>query len=304
MISIIIVTWNCEHFIENCINSIIKHVNNYEIIIVDNNSSDKTCEIVKSIKNEEIKLVELKDNIGFSKGNNIGVQYSKYENIVLLNPDTILLSDGLNDLVKELDDSVGLIGCKLLNEDRTLQPSCYMFDTPVNIFNEQFQIGRLLPSKLKNKYSPYLGEHEKKQSVDWVVGAFMLMKRSFFIEINGFSEDYFLYAEDMDLCYKVKLAGKKVIFTPNYKIIHLGGQSEKSDNNTTNKFKKMLDSRQKFSEKYNFKKNMSTFLFSYRFKYFITMVLNILTINKSKLIISKKTKYYNYVEYIKEIIKS
>jgi GT2 family glycosyltransferase len=83
------------------------------------------------MNNENVRLVELNENVGFSKGNNIGVQYAKYDNILLLNPDTVLISDGLNNLVKELDDSVGLIGCKLLNEDRTLQPSCYMFDTPV-----------------------------------------------------------------------------------------------------------------------------------------------------------------------------
>ncbi|MCD5324129.1 MULTISPECIES: glycosyltransferase family 2 protein [Pontibacillus] len=301
MISVVIVTWNCERVITDCLKSLEQYLPNSEVIIVDSNSQDKTCKVIEDLKQGNIRLIKLNENVGFSKGNNIGVSYAKNENILLLNPDTVLIKPGLEKIVGYLNDKIGLIGCKLLNQDYSLQPSCYMFDTPINIVIEQFQIGRFFPDKYKKRFSPYLGDHNKKLYVDWVIGAFMIISKDLYDKVEGFSEDYFLYSEDMDLCYKVSQKGMKVLFTPDYEIIHIGGQSEANDSNTSNKFKKMLDSRLVFSKKYNHRRNMRTFLLSYTIKLFIFSILRFITQN-NKQVQSKYNKYKNYRIYIKHIL--
>lgn len=301
MISVVIVTWNCELVIIDCLNSLEKYLPNSEIIIVDSNSQDKTCKVIEDLNKENIKLVKLNENVGFSKGNNIGVSYAKSKNILLLNPDTILIKPNLEKIIGYLDDKIGLIGCRLLNQDYTLQSSCYMFDTPSNIIFEQFQIGKFLPGKYKERFTPYLSKHNKKMFVDWVIGAFMIISKDLYNEVGGFSEDYFLYSEDMDLCYKVYKKGLKILFTPDYEVIHIGGHSEANDNNSTNKFKKMLDSRLVFSKKYNFKKNMVTFLYSYTIKFCISSILRFFSPNNKK-VQNKYNKYKKYRLYIKLIL--
>lgn len=300
MISVVIVTWNCEKVIIDCLESLKKYLPNSEIIVVDSNSQDNTCKVIDDLNLGNLRLIKLNENVGFSKGNNIGVSYAKNENILLLNPDTILIKPGLEKLVGYLDDKIGLIGCKLLNQDYTLQPSCYMFDTPINIIIEQFQIGRFFSKKYKERFTPYLSGHDKKMYVDWVIGAFMIISKDLYDKVGGFSEDYFLYSEDMDLCYKVTEKGMRVLYTPDYEIIHIGGQSEATDSNSSNKFKKMLDSRLVFSKKYSLRRNMRTFLITYSIKLFIFRILRLITLNNNQ-VENKYYKYKNYKMYIKLI---
>lgn len=296
MISIIIVTWNNEDLICNCINSILKYEKNVEIIIVDNNSADNTVLKAREMNKEEVKVIPLKGNLGFSKANNIGVDAATGENILFLNPDTLFIETGLNEVFSRLDENIGIVSCRFLNADGSLQPSCYNFDTPFNILLEQFMLGNLFPNYLREMLTPYLGKHNKTRTVDWTVGAFLAMKKTDFLTINGFTEDYFLYSEDMDICYKIKkVAGKKTLFDSNFKIIHLGGQSEKKDISST-KHQKLLDSKFVFSKIHGLNKNIPTLLFSYRMKHFIFLSLSMFLSKKD--FNSKLTKYKSAKEYL------
>ncbi len=294
-ISVVIVTWNNSDVIGNCLDSFMKYTDkdSIELIIVDNNSQDSTCKIVESYQKKLcIKLIQSPDNLGFAKANNLGVLQASYENILLLNPDTVLMEFGLEELPKKLEnEKVGILGSKLLNADYTLQPSMYKFDNVINILIEQFQIGRVLPESFKKKYSPYLSKHDIFQNTDWVIGAFMLLQKSDFTSINGFSEDYFMYSEDMDLCYKMKEKGKKIVYDPTYSIIHIGGTAEVQDFNSS-KQEKMFLSRNTFAKKYDYRLNIPTFLLCYRIKFFISYMIG----NRNKI-----DYYKNTIENLKKI---
>lgn len=267
-ISIIIVTWNSKNDVIRCIDSILKYETNIEIIVVDNDSSDGTVKALYEYNNlGVVKVFALKKNLGFSKANDFGYRNATGSKILFLNPDTYFIEKGLDELSNRLDNEIGMIGCKLLNEDRTLQPSIFKFDSPFNIMMEQFQLGKLLPEFLKRKLSPNYSKHNKIMNVDWLVGAFLLLSKEDCDAIGGFSTDYFMYAEDMDIAYKIHNIGKKVVFNPCYSIVHVGGSSEKQDVNSTKK-QKMFQSRKKFSDKYGFN-NMNVFYFAYVLKYII-----------------------------------
>lgn len=295
-ISIIIVTWNSEDVIENCLKSISKFSKKSEVILVDSNSSDKTIQIVMGMNMSFVKVIKLNENVGFSKANNIGAKHATTNTLLLLNPDTILIMEGLEKIVTKLENDVGLIGCRLLNKDYSLQMSMFNFDTPKNIFLEQFMIGTLLPNKLKMKVVPYLSAHDEQWCPDWVIGAFMLIKKSVFFEVGGFSTEYFLYSEDMDLCKKVSLLGYKIMFVPSYQLIHLGGSSESKDKNIS-KQKKLLDSKYLYSQKFTLKYNMKTLFYSYKIKIFIFKVYGIFNNQKDKV-----KSYRQTTEYLKMLI--
>ncbi len=270
MISIIIVTWNNEAVIGNCIKSIFRFEKevDFEIIIVDNASTDNTLEEVRKLDFSNIKILEAKKNLGFAKANNRGAQLASGDRLLFLNPDTIFIQKGLNKVFEFIQEDIGIVGCKLLNEDLTLQASCFNFDSPKNIILEQFMIGKLLPEKFRKKCTPYLGKHDEQSTVDWVVGAFVATTKKNFQAIQGWSEDFFLYSEDMELAYKMKkYLHRSVLFLPHYKIVHLGGQSEIQDYSQS-KHIKLLESRLQFYKKYSLKSSYKTLLNCYKLKCF------------------------------------
>ncbi|ETY72718.1 hypothetical protein LFAB_16125 [Lactiplantibacillus fabifermentans T30PCM01] len=293
--SVIIVTWNNEADIEQCINSIIKFESDVQIVVVDNNSSDKTLQIVGMISSKHIIVVELHENIGFARANNIGVRHATGDYILFLNPDAYFIESGIKKLERQLNDEVGLVGCKLLDSHRKLQPSMFMFDKPINIVIEQFQLGRIFPESLKQNFVPYLSKHEKKSEADWLVGAFLLLTAEDCAQISGFSTDYFLYAEDMDIAFKVHMLGKKVVFAPDYSIVHIGGSSERQDLSSSKK-EKMFLSRKKFSEKYGFH-NMNIFYSSYLVKYVVFYFISLFTDRYKE----KSVTYKNTINILKKI---
>lgn len=275
LISIIIITWNSESVIKECIDSIMKRETNFEIIIVDNVSNDRTIDIVKSYESKiNIRIIENTSNMGFSKANNLGVANASGKYVLLLNPDTVLVMTGLSKLAQQLDKRIGMIGGKLLNEDYSVQSSMYKFDTPMNIFLEQFMIGKFFPANMKLKLTPYLTKHDRKSDVDWLVGAFLLLTKEDYLKIKGFSEDYFMYAEDMDIAYKIRKIGKKVVFDPEYELIHIGGKSEKQDFSSS-KQEKMFKSRSLFAKKYDYKNNIKWFIACYKFKLMMIKLIGI-----------------------------
>ena len=196
---------------------------NAEIIVVDNNSEDGSCQMVQTLF-PNVNLIENKFNYGFSKGNNIGVRHAKGEYICILNPDTIIAEDTFIKLLAfaENKDNLGIVGCKLINGIGSFLPESKR--------NIPYVKAALL--KLVGNPSCYYANHLKENETgkaDVLVGAFMLMKREVYIQMSGFDEDYFMYGEDIDLSYKVKKAGYDNFYFSDTTIIHFKGESTLKD---------------------------------------------------------------------------
>ncbi len=262
----VVVTWNSSQVIGKLIRSINKYETGSKVIVVDNNSTDETINIASSFTN--VKVISLDKNLGFAKANNLGFKSVKTKYVTFINPDVVLHENVTNRLVTEIEkEHIGLIGIRLTNADGTLQPTMYNFQTPFNIFIEQFEIGKILSEKLKLKYSPENSTHSQEREVEWLIGAFLFTKSSYYSAVGGFSEDYFLYSEDMDICYKYHLKGLNVVFYPKVSAVHIGSVSESQTD--TGKNLKLLNSFTIFARKYSKPSNIKTLYYCYVFKYFI-----------------------------------
>ena len=197
----------------------------FEIIVIDNNSSDGTVEMIKQ-KFPQVNLISLNKNTGFAYANNLGIKRAKGDYILLLNPDTQFKEDTLSVIAKKLesDNSIGILGCKLLNTDKSLQPSVRNFPTIASQLVILLKLHYIFPFLLNN----YLNKHfdySKEQEVDQVMGAFFCVKKEVFDTIGLLDENYFIWFEEVDFCYRAKKAGYKVLYTPKISVIHYGGQS-------------------------------------------------------------------------------
>lgn len=230
MVTVIIVTYNSENFIRKCLKGIQEKTNgiDYEIIVVDNNSSDRTAEIIyKEFK--DVRLIRNSKNVGFGAANNIAISRSSGDFIMLLNPDTVLENNALKiltDYMKTHED-VGCAGAKLLNFDGTLQLSCRRFPNFLNVFfGRRSMIRHLFPNNpVSREFMLENMDYSCKQEVDWIMGAAIMMRRKTVEEVGCFDERYFLFVEDTDLCYRMMLAGMKVVYLPDAVIKHYHGAS-------------------------------------------------------------------------------
>lgn len=228
-ISVVIVNYNVAYFLEQCVLSVKTASNNLdvEIIVVDNNSTDKSCELL-SEKYPEIILLQNKKNVGFSKANNQGVAIAKGEYVLILNPDTVIAEGTLDKIFSfaKIKNNLGVLGVKLIDgSGKFLPESKRGIPTPQVSFNKLFVIS----SKQTGKYyATHLAEDENG-IVDVLVGAFMFMKKSIFNEVKGFDEDYFMYGEDIDLSYKTLIKGYQNYYFSETTVIHYKGESTKKD---------------------------------------------------------------------------
>lgn len=217
-LSIVIVNYNGKKFLKECFESIQQAFKktSYEIIVVDNNSADGSSDWIKN-NYPDIVLIQSKENLGFGKGNNLGVSHAKGKYILLLNNDTILL-DPLDDLIDQLENNpkIGAIGIKMLDKNKNYLPSAGHFPNLLNI---------LIFKKLFNTQKDFVtgNFNQKSYEVDWVTGSFVLLKKDTYHLIKGFDEDYFMYVEDIDFCKKINLIGLRNIFLPSYSYIHFVG---------------------------------------------------------------------------------
>ncbi len=231
-LSIIIVNWNSLDYLKACLRSIQNSAINFnhEVIVVDN-ASQEHCE--SAIKKEfpKIIFIQSKENLGFARANNLGFQYSSGKNILFLNPDTEVFSDAVIILNKELNrlEDAGAIGGRLLNSDGSIQTSCIQsFPTILNqVLN--FDILRRLFPRLKIwGMRPLFLDPKHPAEVEVISGAALLVKREIFQQVGLFSSDFFMYTEDVDLCYKIAKHNYKNYFTNKATIIHHnGGASQK-----------------------------------------------------------------------------
>ncbi len=224
-VSIIIVSYNTKEILKDCISSIIKFTLgvNYEIIVVDNASSDGTSEMVEALF-PDVKLLKNKTNLGFGSANNLGVKIANGEYIFLLNSDTQLLNNSILffcDFMKSFSElhNIGIVGTELL--DSNFEPTHSSDNFPViwDIVSRAFNI-----VKFKNSEIIY---NSKKDfwDVEYITGANLFMKRDLYNEHGGFDQDFFMYYEETDLQYRISKRGLKRVLISGPKIVHLQGKS-------------------------------------------------------------------------------
>ena len=228
-ISIVIVNWNTRHILFDCLKSVYEQSvdSSLEVIVIDNASSDGSAEMVKK-DFPQITLIENSENLGFAAANNQGIEISKGRYVLLLNPDTLILDNAINKTLYFADahPESAVVGCRVLNPDRTLQPTCFMFPSILNMLLSTTYLYRLFPkSRFFGRERMTWWDRSDIREVDVVTGCFMLVRREAIEQVGLLDERFFVYGEETDWCYRFKKAGWKVMFTPCAEIIHLGGQS-------------------------------------------------------------------------------
>ena len=228
-LSIIIVNWNSRDFLQKCIASILdaKIKSQHEIIVIDSGSFDGSREMVKQCY-PPVKFIQSEINLGFAKANNVAFKASSGSQILFLNPDTKVVAPAIDILLDQIMKlpKAGAIGCKLLNEDGSVQTSCIQsFPTILNQFLNSELLMSLFPTSKLWGMASLFGSANGPAEVEMLSGACLMMKRTLFEQVGYFSEEYFMYAEDVDLCYKVRQAGYRNYYVPNATVFHFGGGS-------------------------------------------------------------------------------
>lgn len=227
--SIIIVSWNVKKDLINCLNSISENqpAEKHEVIVIDNASTDGTVEM---LRNDFPKIVTIVngENRGFAAANNQGINIAKGQYILLLNPDTIIHPKSLEVLINFMDDNsgVGVCGPKLLNDDDSIQRSARHFPSFRGALYRHTAFKFL--GIFKDEYKKWLMKdfgYNEQRDVDQLMGAAMLIRKSVLDSIGGMDERFFMYYEEVDLCFRIKQAGWRVVFMSEAVITHLGGQS-------------------------------------------------------------------------------
>ncbi|MEK7605391.1 MAG: glycosyltransferase family 2 protein [Patescibacteria group bacterium] len=216
MVSLVILSYNKRDLTAECLTTVFKHIpaREAEVIVVDNASTDDSVAYIK--KNfPKVKLIENNRNAGFAGGCNVGAKHAKGDYLLFLNNDAKLSDNPLTAMIEAFSThpDAGIVGGLLVNHNGSLQRSFGAFYTVINV-------AYLL-------FAGESGELKRFQSkgvnaTDWVSGGFMLIRRDVFEKVKGFNESYFMYIEDMDLCYRVKKAGFAVYNTPHARVEHLG----------------------------------------------------------------------------------
>lgn len=231
-VSIIIINWNTRDILLDCLKSVFEQTREipYEVIVVDNASSDDSVQRVK-LEFPQVILIENKDNRGFAAANNQAMQVAKGRYVLLLNSDTIVLDGAVQKTVSFADQypDAAVVGCKVLNPDKTLQPTCFMFPSLLNMFLSSTYLYKIFPrSCFFGRERMTWWDRDDVREVEVITGCFMLVRREAIEQVGMMDESFFMYAEETDWCYRFKKAGWRLLFTPDAQIIHLGGQSSKA----------------------------------------------------------------------------
>jgi GT2 family glycosyltransferase len=230
-LSIIVVSWNVREYLRNCIISInnSSHDLKVEVIVVDNNSSDKTMEMLKK-EFPWVITVSNTENVGFARANNIGFRYANGRTVMFLNPDTIVHNNALKILVDFLQsqEEVGMVGPKLVYPNGRIQNTCAR---KLPTMSSEILVGRFcfqhIPFIGKYYYKKFIKpyDYENSQVVEAISGSAMLMRPDVFYKLNGFRENYIYTGEDIDLCYRVQKDGWLIFYKKEAFITHYSGKS-------------------------------------------------------------------------------
>lgn len=219
-VSFIILSYNTRDLLKRCLESVEAHGKglNYEIIVVDNASSDGSEKMIRE-HFANIRLLENETNVGFAKGVNQAAKVAKGEYLLFLNSDTELQDSSIKDMVAYAKEHthVAVVGGNLKNADNSTSKSFGKFYTLKGVYEMLFYDKRIMPA------------YSSPTEVDWVSGGYMLIKRDVFERVKGFDEHFFMYLEDMELCYRIKNDGKRIVYFPKSTIQHIGqGSSNRS----------------------------------------------------------------------------
>ena len=228
-LSVIVLNWNTADETLACLESIYSQVHRHaiEVIVADNASSDRSREVVPQ-RFPQATLVAHSTNLGFCAGNNRAVAASSGRYVLFLNSDTVVAKGALDSLVNFADANpdVGIVGPKLLNLDGSLQYSCRRFPNLGAGFFRNTPLGRLLPqNRFTTDYLMSDWDHASVRDVDWVSGAALMIRREALEELGGFDESFYMYCEDVDLCYRAHQASWRVVYFPDAVIYHIIGRA-------------------------------------------------------------------------------
>lgn len=243
-LSIIILNYNVRYFLELCVLSVQNATQNIdaEIIVIDNNSQDDSCVMMKKCF-PNVKLIENKENLGFPKGNNIGVAAAQGEYICILNPDTVVAEDTFTKVMAfaKKQKDLGIVGVKLIDGTGNFLPESKRgIPTPFVAFTKITGLYKIFPKTFGKYYAQHLSEN-KNGKVEILVGAFMLLKRDLYNEINGFDENCFMYSDDFDLSYMVLKKGKSNYYFHETSVIHYKGESTIKDETYMKRFQEAMN---------------------------------------------------------------
>jgi hypothetical protein len=248
-VSFIIVNWNTRELLRECLDSVIERScgRAVEIIVVDNASTDGSVELVRE-HFPQVKVIANAENVGFARANNQGAHIAEGRYLLLLNTDAFLKPDALEKLLElaNREPKLGMVGAHLLNADGTFQASHTRFPNLAREFFTLSGLGRLLWGRFYPSFGPEV--ERGPQVIDYVEGACLLAKRETYAQVNGLDEGYFMYSEEVDLCYALRRAGWQVWYHPEACVTHLGGAS--SQNRKPQREADLYVSRVRFFRKY------------------------------------------------------
>jgi len=287
ILSVIIVSYNSSSFLELCLHSVAKAISQLEIesevIVVDNSSSDDSCEVLNN-KFSFVKLIQNDENIGFSKANNLGVSKAKGKYICILNPDTVLQENTFDKILKfyKSNIKVGFVGCQMIDGNGMfLKESKRVIPSIFSSFMKVLGISKFYYSAL---------DKDKRGYIDILAGAFMFVEKTIYDSVKGFDEDYFMYGEDIDLSYKALKKGYSNYYLGDVKIIHFKGESTDKNSVYINRF---YNAMYIFYTKH-FNKFLFTKILAYSFFKFIISIKNLSNFSDLGLkLVNSKTTYKN-----------
>lgn len=229
-LSIIIVNYYTRNFLVNCINAIYRTPPSYpfELIVVDNASEDAIHKVLGD-KFPKVRIIDNNCNLGFARANNQGLREAKGEYILFINPDVIPKPGAIDKLIKFMmqHKDAGCVGGKLLNPDGSLQFSCRKFPTFLNVFfGRRSLLTKFFPNnRISRDFLLTDINHNRVQRVDWIMGACMMTSKEVLERVGGFDEDYFLFVEDVDFCYRLRKANLSTYYLPDAQFLHFHGVS-------------------------------------------------------------------------------
>ncbi len=231
-VSVIIVSFNTCELLRECLNTLAAEADEvcYEVIVVDNASRDGSADMLAA-EFPQIRLIRSEVNLGFAAANNRGFEIVRGRYVVLLNSDAFPRPGALRNAVAQMDadPKVGLGGARLVGRDDSWQPSARLFPSPLNDFLSLSGLSARFPrSRFFGRVDRTWADPGQPAEVDWVPGAFSIIRRDVLEQIGYFDEAFFLYYEEVDLCRRIKAAGYKVYYWPDVVVAHLGGESSKT----------------------------------------------------------------------------
>lgn len=230
--SVVIVSFNTRDILRSCLTSLYEAITDreVEVIVVDNASGDGSSDMVAA-EFPGVRLIPSQVNLGFAAGNNAAFRVARGRHVILLNPDTLLSADALERAISHMDaaPAVGIAGGRLLNRDGKDEPAARRFPSAVNDFLALSGLAARFPrSRFFGRFDRTWAPPSEAADVDWVPGAFAVIRREALDTVGYFDERFFLYYEEVDLCRRIKAAGWRVSYWPDIIIHHWGGESSKT----------------------------------------------------------------------------